>query len=300
MNNGNQNVSSYLLIDNGLLEEVSASYTEVDSENRPFWLAPIYPDHALAVSPLLVDLDAAYEAGDIDLVMGYVNARKPSLHVSIIETELNVEQIAQHLRRFIFIVSPDGKQFTLRYADCTVLAPLVSVLTAAQWATMKGPISRWEIHDRSGTLIQLPPAEPVANAPTPFCLDHDQLAALDEASEPDHCIAKVKMMRNGSPLPGNTAEQHAWALAARQAWRDAESSNSLILLFLTEAVLISRGEILRTPGIQNSLAMNESSAFRNKMQLVIKEMQDRRNQFSEAQLMTMNRPKFTYSEIREL
>ena len=60
MNNGNQNVSSYLLIDNGLLEEVSASYTEVDSENRPFWLAPIYPDHALAVSPLLVDLDAAY------------------------------------------------------------------------------------------------------------------------------------------------------------------------------------------------------------------------------------------------
>ncbi len=53
MNNGNQN--AYLLIDNGLLEEVSASYTEVDSKNRPLWLEPIYPDHALAVSPLLVD-----------------------------------------------------------------------------------------------------------------------------------------------------------------------------------------------------------------------------------------------------
>jgi hypothetical protein len=281
MNTENQNISVYLLIDNGLLDEVSASYTEVDSKNRPLWLAPIYPDHAIAVSPLLVDLEAAYEAGDIDLVMSYVNARRPALHVSIIETGLNHEQIAQHLRRFIFIVSPEDKQFTLRYADCTVLAPLASVLTAAQWATMKSPISRWGIHDRSGTLTQLPLAELVGNAPTPFHLDHDQLAALDEASEPDHCIAKVKMMRNGMSLPGNTEEQHAWALAARQAWRAAGNSNSLILLFLTEATLISRGEILRKPEVHNSLAMNESSEFRNKMQVVIKEIHARRHQFSQ-------------------
>ncbi|KGF83223.1 hypothetical protein IA69_03170 [Massilia sp. JS1662] len=272
MNNGNQNVSSYLLIDNSLLEEVSASYTEVDSKNRPLWLEPIYPDHALAVSPLLVDLDAAYGAGDIDLVMGYVNARKPALHVSIIETELNVEQIAQHLRRFIFIVSPDDKQFTLRYADCTVLAPLASALTAAQWTTMKGPISRWDAHDRSGTLIPLPPAESVVHAPTPFCLNHEQLAALDEASEPDHCIAKVKMMRHGMPLPGNTAEQHTWALAARQAWRDSGNSNALILLFLTESSLISRGAILRRGEIRNFLAMDEVNAFREKLQDLAKQM----------------------------
>jgi len=273
MNTGNQNMFVHLLIDNGLLEEVSASYTEVDSKNRPLWLAPIYPDHALAVSPLLVDLGAAYEAGEVDMVMSYVNARKPALHVSIIETKLNLEQIAQHLRRFIFIVSPEDKQFTLRYADCAILAPLSSVLSAAQWATIKGPISRWKIHDRSGTLIQLPLAEPVASASTPFRLDQDQLAALDEASEPDHCIAKVKMMRHGKPLPGNTAEQHAWALAARQAWRAAGNSDSLILLFLTEAVLVSRGEILRTPGIQSSLAMNKSDAFRDKLQTIITEIQ---------------------------
>jgi hypothetical protein len=280
MNSGNWDVFVYLLIDNGLLDEVSTSYTEDDSKNRPSWLEPIYPDHAIAVSPLLIDLGAAYEAGEVDQVMRYLNARKPALHVSIIETVMNFEQIAQHLRRFIFIVSPEDKQFTLRYADCTVLAPLVSVLTIAQWATMKGPVSRWGIHDRAGTLIQLPSAEPVANVPTPFHLDHDQLAALDEASEPDHCIAKVKTMRNGMLLPGNTEEQHAWALAARQAWHAAGNSNSLILLFLTEAALISRGEILRTPGIQDSLAMDECSAFRNKMQVVIKEIQDRRHQFS--------------------
>lgn len=272
MNTRNRNVSVYLLIDNGLLEEVTASYTEVDSKSRPQWLTPIYPDYALAVSPLLVDLEVAYKAGDIDLVMGYVNARNPALHVSIIETEMNLEQIAQHLRRFIFIVAPDDKQFTLRYADCTVLASLSTILTTAQWAAMKGPISRWEIHDRSGTLIQLPSVELVENTPTPFCLDLGQFAALDEASEPDHCIAKVKMMRKGMPLPGNTVEQHAWALAARQAWRATGNSSSMSLLFLTESTLITRGAVLRRNEIENLLAMDEANAFREKLQELIKEM----------------------------
>jgi len=280
MNTGDQNLSVYLLIDNGLLDEVSRSYAEGDSKERPSWLEPIYADYAMAASPLLVDVEAAYEAGDIALVMSYVNARQPALHVSIIETGLNLEQITHHLRRFIFIVSPEDKQFTLRYADCAVLAALSSTLTKAQWATIIGPISQWRIHDRSGVLIQLPLAETVENASTPFHLDQDQLTALDEASEPDHCIAKLKMMRNGMFLPGNTEEQHAWALAARQAWRAAGNSNSLILLFLTEASLISRGEILRNPEIQNSLALNEPSSFRNKMRVAIKELQDRRHQFS--------------------
>jgi hypothetical protein len=269
MNIRNQNVSVYLLIDNGLLDEVSKSYTEGDSKRHPIWLEPIYPGHALAVSPLLVDLDAAYEAGDVDLVMSYVNARTPALHVSIIETGLNLEQVSQHLRRFIFIVSPDDKQFTLRYADCAVLAPLSAILTPAQWTTLNGPFFRWRVHDRSGTLVRLPLAELAANVPTPLCLNHDQLAALDEVSEPDHCIAKVKMMRSGMPLPGNRAEQHAWAMSARQAWRIAGNSDPLILLFLTEAALVSRGEVLQRQGIQNLLAMDEINAFRDKLQALV-------------------------------
>ena len=253
----------YLLIDNGLLDEVSASYTETDSKDRPIWLAPIYGERALAVSPFLVDVEAAYEAGDLDRVMRYINARAPALHVSVIESSLTLEQIAQHLRQFIFIVDPDGKQFTLRYADCTVLDPLSSVLTTAQWAGMRGPIKRWSIHDRSGALVQLPPAEHVAGSLTPLYLDHNQLAGLDEASEPDHYIAKVKTMRHGAELPGKPAQHYAWARSARQAWQGAGNSNPLILLFLTEAALVTGGDILRRPEIREMLAMNEVGEFRH-------------------------------------
>lgn len=277
MSGRNPDVFVYLLIDNALLDEVSASYTETNSAERPTWLTPIYEERALAVSPFLVDLAAAYEAGELDQVMGYLNARFPALHVSIIETGLHLEQIAQHLRRFIFIVDPEGRQFTLRYADCAVLAPLSSLLTTAQWASMRGPITRWTIHDRSGALVHLPAFEPAPGSPTPLCLDRDQLAPLDEASEPDHFIAKAKMMRHGATLPGNAAEQYVWARTARQTWRDAENSNTLILMFLTEATLVTEGEILSRPEMRYLLAMDEVGEFRNRLRRQVNEILEKSN-----------------------
>lgn len=277
MSNGDPNTFVYLLVDNGMLDEISASYTEDAPEKRPTWLAPIYPERALAVSPLLVDVEAAYEVGDLDRVMRLMNARKPALHVSVIESALNIGQLAHHLGRFMFILDPDGKQFTLRYADCTVLAALSEVLTQVQWAAMKGPIVRWNIHHRSGALVPLLSAVATAVAATPLCLDRDQLLAMDEASEPDHYIAKVNMMRNGEALPGSAVEQHEWAQAARRAWRAASNAHPQILMFLTEAALLTKGAILRRPEVAEFLAMNEVSAFRSKLRELVDDLQARRS-----------------------
>ncbi|QJE00765.1 DUF4123 domain-containing protein [Massilia forsythiae] len=266
MNNPRSDVSVYLLIDNGLLQEVAKSYAETHLQCRPVWLEPIYPETAMSVSPFLIDIETAYETGGLDTVMGYLNAVTPALHVSLIETRLDLQHIAQHLRRFICILDPEGKQFTLRYADCAVLEALASVLDSTQWATMHGPITRWHVHDRIGNLVQLPPVACVADGPTPLCLAHDQLTALDEESEPDHCIAKVKMMRHGGVLPGNAAEQHIWAKTAYQVWRAAENSNALILMFLTEAALLTKGMILQKNEIKKFFEMNEVGEFRKKLQ----------------------------------
>lgn len=279
MSEGNPEVFVYLLIDNGMLDEVSAGYTEDAPETRPAWLAPVYPERALAVSPLLVDIEAAYEGGGLDRVMHFLNVRKPALHVSILESALEIGQLAHHLGRFIFILDPAGKQFTLRYADCAVLAPLSELLTPAQWATMNGPIARWTIHQRSGALVPLPPAEATGGAPTPLRLDQDQLLALDEASEPDHFIAKVKMMRNGEALPGNAVEQHMWAQAAYQAWRTAGNANPRILTFLTEAALLTKAAVLRRRELAEFLSTNEASTFQIKLQELIGDIEERWNRF---------------------
>ncbi len=261
MSGTNSELFVYLLIDNGLLHELSAGYAEADAKSRPAWLEPVYAERALEVSPLLIDVEAAYEAGEIDKVMGYVSARKPALHASIIETNLKLGELAHHLRRFIFIVDPNGKQFTLRYADCAVLVSLSSLLTPAQWAEMKGSIVRWAVHDRAGSIIHLPSVKSDAHAPTPFILDWEQLAALDEASEPDHLIAKAKMMRHGGDFPGNAVEQHAWALGAREVWSAVGSSNPLFLTLLTEAALTTQGGILNRKDVRECLALTDLDIF---------------------------------------
>jgi hypothetical protein len=261
-----ENLNSYLLIDNGLLQAASAGYAEKDSHSRPAWLAPIYTERALEVSPLLIDVDAAYETGDLDEVMRYVNALVPALHVSIIETALPLVDMAQHLRRFVFILDPDDKQLTLRYADCAILAPLSSVLTEVQWATMSRPVARWCVHDRSGRVTELRRVPAIEDVLTPFRLDRDQIAALDEASEPDHCIAKVKMMHHGTELPGTAQEQYSWASEARQAWLASRNPSQLNLLFLTEAAVVSRGKVLRKPETSEYLLMDDINAFKRNLQ----------------------------------
>ncbi|MGF6273333.1 hypothetical protein ABIB38_001691 [Massilia sp. UYP11] len=272
MSGGNGELSVYLLIDNGLLHDLSAGYAHADAKSRPIWLAPVYAQRALEVSPLLIDVEAAYEAGDIEKVMGYVSACKPALHTSIIESELKLGELVHHLRHFIFIVDPNGKQFTLRYADCAVLATLSSVLTPAQWGAMRGPIARWAVHDRSGSIIHLPLIESDARAPTPFCLDWEQLAMLDEASEPDHLIAKAKMMRHGANFPGNTVEQHAWARGALEVWRAAGNSNPLFLTFLTEAVLTTQGGILNRSEVRECLALSNIDIFSARLKELVARM----------------------------
>ena len=256
----------YLFIDNGLLQDVAVRCTEAQKNRCTEWLAPIYEDRALEVSPLLVDIEAAYSAGALDQVMSYLNARTPALHVSIIEAKLNLEEMAQHLRRFIFVLDSEGKQFTLRYADCAVLVPLLSVLNAAQWKTITEPIVRWSAHDRAGRVVDLPLANSDEDVATPLRLDQRQFAALHEASEPDHFIQKVQMMLHGAALPGDPAERYAWALDARQLWNSVNNSSSLFLLFLTEASLLTRGKVLNRPEIKKLLLMNVASEFRYELQ----------------------------------
>lgn len=269
MSNSEDSEFVYLLVDNSLLHETSREYREANLNSRPMWLEPIYSDRALEVSPLLIDVEAAYDAGDIDRVMVYLNARKPALHVSIIESELKLKNVVQHLRRFIFILDPEGRQLTLRYADCSVIATLAFILTKTQWATLKSPISRWGIHSRAGSIIELPLAESDEYLLTPLRLEREQLAALDEASEPDHFIAKVKMMNHGKEFPGNVEEQHAWTLAARQIWRSANNSNKIYLINLTKAALVTRGEILYRRDLQECMALEGISMFRERLKEIV-------------------------------
>lgn len=66
-------------------------------------------------------------------------------------------------------------------------------------------------------------------------------------------------------MPGTSAEQYAHAEAALQVWRASKNSSHLTLLYLTEAALVSRGEVLRKSEITAYLMADDVNAFRENL-----------------------------------
>ncbi|WP_038492589.1 DUF4123 domain-containing protein [Collimonas arenae] len=264
-------ISSFLLIDSAMLGGTEA-FLSMMSDARPAWLIPIYREDAATVSPLVIDIEAAERAGQLELMMALVNARQPQLHVSIIETVLTHQQLAQHLRHFICVRLDTGKEPTLRFADCCILPALAHVLTPAQWTTFVGPVVRWCVHERDGTLTTLPQADqeqaPVA---TPFILTAQQVESLKESAAADQLIGNVQRMRYGQTLSGNPVEQHQWASEARRIWHAAGHYDNGVLFSLASAIFDTRGGLLMHPELPDILAQkNTASICRDLQQAAIR------------------------------
>jgi len=256
-----QTIHSCLLVDGALLAPtLPASAGAVD---RPNWLLPVYEEAARAVSPLVIDMEAAYESGQLTDMMAMFNAVRPQVHVSIVDTDLSPAAFTEHLRRFIMIRTDDGRAFTLRFADCLGLPVLAATFSAEQWTSFAGPVKRWCVHGRDGALRDLPlPDRELPPCSTPLALTARQLADLAEATAPDEMLADIREMRHDRGMRGSASEQHRWATDARRLWRSAGSSDRLVLRWLTEAVLDSGGAVLGQSGLSSLLALNDTAAIR--------------------------------------
>jgi hypothetical protein len=210
-------------------------------------------------------------------MMELANACKPALHASLIETSLTLAELAQHLRRLIFIVAPDGKQYTLRFADCVVLGALSSVLTPKQWSAVAEPASRWCVHDRDGSTSSLPSASSDHGSGTaPLRLTAKQIDDLTEALEPDHVLANVKAMRHGAALPGNALQHYEWTCAARSMWKADDNRNDKLLTAFVDATLTTKGEILGRAEVPGLLAQQNSGLFRKQLRELVSDVEERR------------------------
>jgi hypothetical protein len=255
-------ISSFLLIDGALAGAVPGGPV-LSGDGRPGWLHTLYPDEAAAVSPIVIDMDAAQTASQLDQMMALVNAVRPQLHVSIIDTALSHVQLTEHLQHFCSIRTELGKTFTLRFADCAVLPILATILNPAQWAAVARPFVRWCMHGRDGMLLALPVADAaIPPAPTPLLLTSRQLEELAEAAAPDMLIAHIRDARHGDDLPGTAAEQHRWATEARLAWRAAGHVDDLVLRWLTAAALDTYGAVLRLRSLPALLAVFDHETLR--------------------------------------
>jgi hypothetical protein len=254
-------IHSFLLIDGAVL--APSVPVPVDSSIRPGWLIPVYDETVASIGPLVIDIQAACDSGELATPMALLNAAYPQLHVSIIDTALPHAGLVQHLRRFIMIRTHDGRALTLRFADCLGLPVLAATLSAEQWAALAGPVKRWCVHRRDGALCDLPLPDPQQiAASTPLVLGARQLEDLAEATGPDEMIANIREMRHDRPMAGSASEQHQWAFDARHMWRSAGNTDLIVLRWLTASALDTSGAVLRQTRLPSVLALQDKAAIR--------------------------------------
>lgn len=242
---------SYLLVDTALICGPQQYFDPL-----PEWAAAIYKPEALSVTPLLIDLGAAVNSGATDIVMSVLNAKRPQLHASIITSVLNLNDLAQHFRRFVFARSGSA-DLTLRFADCMVLWIFERHLHPEQWAALTSPVSRWCCHRMEGNLEPLRIHEtPHPLSGTPLEFSHAQFEQIMEASRPTRMHSQVALALAGE-LPGTYAMQIEWITSALRIAEKKSVTNEAVLIALSSGAVQTKGELLTQYSTSNTLTTND-------------------------------------------
>ncbi|WP_332855494.1 DUF4123 domain-containing protein [Duganella sp. S19_KUP01_CR8] len=244
--------STYILIDTTLIGyPKDKPWTR--KSRKLSWLATLYERDGIPVSPILIDIERAYICNRLDAVMTLVNALRPQLGISFIETELTLIKLQEHLRQFIYVKTEDNMELTLRFADCAVLAALSVCLTADQWSSIVAPFECWKIHGRDGKLKSLPILKSDASLTAPLLLNDDQIASLKSAMSVDQLLANLRKMRPDQSYDYSTLKSYEYAEQALQIWLSAGHTEDTELLLFTRDVFDSDGRLLLQPSLTKVL-----------------------------------------------
>lgn len=193
------------------------------------WLVALMPHEAQRLAgPLLLDTARIDSMPAVVAEAQRVVAAFPvRLHLSVIESELALKELAEHLRRFIHFSDDQGETYGLRIADCRVLAYLPQILSAEQWDALAAPIERWSIHDRTGkqSPLALNDTRHARQTPTStWHLNADQIERLIDAGEADALLALLGKAPETTP-PADIQRYFALASQCVERWRSGGSKD---------------------------------------------------------------------------
>lgn len=251
---------TYILIDVTLLGELK-NKPWLKRNRQPIWIAPLYGRDAIEVSPVIVDVESAFKNDRTTAMMELVNARTPQFGVSFIDSELSLQEIVQHLKKFIFILNADGEELTLRFADCLVLPALATTATPEQWAALVAPFFSWKVHDRNGCLVSLPMKSGAGFEDTPLIFNDTQLAQLKEKMAVDQLLLHLK---NTTPSKASfliTLKAYELTNIARQMWWEAGHKDGVELVRFLSLVFDTDGKILNNSTLPQSLKQKDYEAL---------------------------------------
>ena len=158
------------------------------------------------VAPHLLQLSSI----DTPAVRWIAKHARMSPCATLIASELDFENLFDHLSQFLDVQFEDGELMFLAFWDPAILAVLIGqaddlslhvagpILKPAQAEALLAPISGWWYYDRDGHLHEIKAHQKPATlsgdvAPLPLQFDQAQTDLMVEASVPDHLLANLQV-----------------------------------------------------------------------------------------------------------
>lgn len=175
------------------------------------------PSQAAAVAPWLVPATSDELAATLPL--------PARLGVSLLTTDLDLADLANHLRRLRYLRTSDGQVLYLRFADMRVLQACERAWPASQLARIKGPVERWAYVNRSGVWHAFAPA--VRGVAQPLAqVSLRAFEALIEAGAADRMALALEEIDEPGLMPTRDAKQFAMVEQAMAFIREQAAAGS--------------------------------------------------------------------------
>jgi metal-responsive CopG/Arc/MetJ family transcriptional regulator len=265
-----QSYSTYLLLDASQMRNIQNPPWLKDRRCRG-WMERIYERRAVSVSPILIDIDAAYHKGRIAEVMEFVAACNPKFHVSIIDSGISLQELAIHLRQLIYIVDETGQEFTLRFADGAVLPALFEVLAPQQRQVALRPIMAWRTYDMENNLISHQSSIVEDAMKLPLALTNQQIIDLKERLAVYQLLGNFLTLHYGEFKNMLYEKKYKLMEEARRIWLASKQQDVNTLTQFLLGVFITDGKILRIRKIAEILAEEDMNNRQAKLTGVIKD-----------------------------
>jgi hypothetical protein len=223
----------------------------------PSWISPIYGRYAIEVSPVLIEVERALNSSKLSRMMEIVNFQRPQLGISFIDTQLGLQKMIDHLRRFIFVRTESGVELTLRFADCVALSALAAVLNSDQWAALTSPFKSWKIHGRDGETLSLPIGCRRDATSLPLTLSASQIRALRGSTGTDQLLMDLRRQRPAPQFTYTTSLAFSYADHARRIWHAAGNTDDADLIVFAGKVFDTQGRLLKAPDLLRTLAQGD-------------------------------------------
>jgi hypothetical protein len=139
----------FTVLDGASVEQLPQLLWKHKPQNVCLYRGELEPDMA-AVAPYLVKLEFDHRFTKLVCEKGW--GKHWGIFV-ITPAEVDMRTLRQHFRRFLMVLSPEGKSIYFRYYDPRVLRVYLPTCNAEEMKTVFGPVSSYIVEDEDSSVM---------------------------------------------------------------------------------------------------------------------------------------------------